>query len=482
MLTIACRLRIFLILSLLILAHCSGAASGQPIGTFLSHLTPHLTGLPFSHLLPHLSAPPEQLLLPLPGGGEELLKGFSPADEARLAESLLQLPLHQHPLRVAIGEVEGIKAALVKFQAGDVCTGQFQIEQVESDAAVTLAAAFSLDPSLQHIDIWSVVPGPINDEGQRHWPVFSVSADRVTYTRAVARGQPGGELLAALGVVRYSPILTKYASDNPKRGARQRTMPATAYTLTPLGSEESWLQLVSRASRVAPQELIAPTSVQVLLHGVRDLRRVASTIDDGACPLITPLILRILEKEGVKASFFIVGEKAEQYPELLREIVRAGHLLGNHTYHHRRLSELPAAQMVAEIDACQTAVGRLTGKVVRYVRPPGGSYSEAALQYLAASSHIMVLWTHNAGDWGNPPVSGIVQRGLKNIRPGSIILMHGGDINSVRALPFIIRGLRRRGLEPVALTEMLGADAPRQLSISQALGLPQNGWQPDTVK
>ncbi len=476
------RLHILVILGLLLLANSAGTAGDQPVGTFLSHFAPHLSSQSFSHLLPHLAAPPEELLVPLPGGGEELLKGFSLADEARLAESLQQLALHQRPLRVAVGEVAGIKAALIKFQAGDIRTGQFQIKQVESDAAAALGSAFSSDPGLQHIDIWSVVPGPINDEGQRHQPVFSVSADRGTYTRAVAAGHAGGELLAALGVVRYDPLLTKYASDNLRRDGNQRRMPTTAYTAVPLGSEESWLRLANRTSHVRPEELTEATVVRVLLHGARNRRRVAITIDDGPCPLITPLILRILDKEGVRATFFVVGEKTEQYPELLREIVRAGHLVGNHTYHHRRLAELPAEQIVAEIEACQAAVGRLTGQVMRYLRPPGGSYSPTVLRYLADGSHTMVLWTHNAGDWGNPPVSGIVQRCLKNIRPGSIILMHGGDINSVQALPFIIRGLRQRGLEPVALTEMLGADAPRQLSIAAALGLPQNGWQPDTVK
>lgn len=475
------RLLISLILSLLLLANPPGAADGRPINTFLSHLAPHLADYPFSHLLPHLSAPPEGLLMPLPGGGTEVLKGFSPADEASLAESLWHLALHQRLLRVAVGEVDGTKAALVKLQAGDICSGQFQVAQLENDAAAALEAAFSSDPGLQHVDVWSVIPGAINNEGQRHQPVFSVSADRERYARAVAAGYTGEDLLGALGVVRYDPRFTKYAADNPHRTAGRWAMPASAYTPTWLGSEESWLELV-QSTGIGPQRPSASAPVRVLLRGDPNLRRVAITIDDGPCPLITPLILRILDKERVKASFFVVGEKVEQYPELLREIVHAGHLVGNHTYHHRRLSNLPVEQIAAEVEACQTMVGRLTGEVMRYLRPPGGSYSQVALQYLADSPYTVVLWTHNAGDWGNPAVSGIVQRCLKNIRPGSIILMHGGDINSVRALPLIIRGLRARGLEPAPLTEMLGPHAPRRLTIAQALALPQNGWQPDTVK
>ncbi len=144
--------------------------------------------------------------------------------------------------------------------------------------------------------------------------------------------------------------------------------------------------------------------------------------------------------------------------------------------------DVTAKGCVEMIEACQKAVGRITGKVTRYLRPPGGNYSQAVLGYLAGSPYTMVLWTHSAGDWGNPPVSGIVQRCLKNVRPGSIILMHGGDINSVRALPHIIRGLRYRNLEPVTLPEMLGPGHTYQMTIAQALALPQNGWQPEAVK
>jgi len=440
------------------------------------------SGGELSHLLVHQDTPPPQLLGPLPGGQGELLKGICPAAEAQIAASLKQRTLHQRPLRIAVGEVEGIAAALVKFQAGDLCTGQFQIEDVESDAIAALDSAFSLDIAIEHVDVWSVVPGPINEEGQIHWPVFAVSASREAYAAATAAGRVGRELLGALGVVRYDPLLIQYAPANCGWTTNLHQMPRSAYTMAALGSDEDWEQLVAEATRFDYATADDADRVRVVLRGNQHRRCVAITIDDGPCPLITPLILRVLDKEAVKATFFVVGEKAEQYPELLREIVRGGHLVGNHTYHHRRLSEIAPEQIVAEIEACQKAVGRLTGKVTRYLRPPGGNYSQAVLEYLTGSPYTIVLWTHSAGDWGNPPVSGIVQRCLKNVRPGSIILMHGGDINSVRALPHIIRGLRYRHLEPVTLPEMLGPDDTYQMTIAQALALPQNGWQPEAVK
>ena len=469
---------VLLVIGLLVLGYSPAVPDEQTVGAAASPLAE----LPFSHLLPHHGGPPDELLVPLPGGREELLKGFSPADEARLAQSLQHLALQQRLLRVAVGVVEGIKAALIKFQAGDSDNGAFQIRDVQADAVAVLEVAFSSDPSLAHVDIWSVVPGAVSEEGQMHRPVFSVAADREAYARAAARGRTGAQLLGALGVVRYDPLFTRYARDDREAGANPRNMPPSAYVMEPLGSEEPWRKTLQRAAGMAAADWGGTDVVQVVRHGARSRPRVAITIDDGPCPLMTPLILRVLAKEGARASFFVVGEKAEQYPELLREIVRGGHLLGNHTYHHRRLSGLPAEELFAEIEACQAVIGRLTGQAMRYLRPPGGSYSEAALRYLAQRGYTMVLWTHNAGDWGNPPVSAIVRRCLTNIRPGSVILMHGGDINSVRALPRIIRGLRARGLEPVPLPEMLGPGVPSQLTIAQALALPQNGWRPDTVK
>ena len=439
-------------------------------------------GLPTpSHIEPHLSSPPAELLTPLEAEDAQVLKGLSPAAEAIIVAKLRQAPLNQRLLRVAVGTVDGLKAALIKFQAGDQASGQFRLSDIEADAAAALEAAFSADAAIAHVDVWSVVPSEANAGGQSHRPVFSVGPDRHSYLRATASGRSGSALVRSLGVVRYDPLVLDLAPDSPAHDTSLAPLPRSAYIKPPVGYGLAWQQTLSRNGNAADLETEDVTA-QIMLHGDRRQRRVAITIDDGPCPMLTPLILQVLARERAVANFFVVGEKAEQYPQLLRDIAQAGHLIGNHTYHHRRLSELSAQEIAAELDACQTVVGRLTGQVMKYLRPPGGNYTETALGCKQVRAHIITLWTHNAGDWGNPPVSQIVRRCLTNVRPGSIILMHGGDINSARALPRIIRGLRARGLEPVALPDMHGHGTPQLLSLAAALRLPENGWQPDEVE
>ncbi len=434
-----------------------------------------------SHIQPHGDLPPAELLAPLQDKDAWVLKGICPVDEATIARKLRELPLNQRLLRVAVGEVDGVKAALLKFQAGHHLTGQFRLSEIEADAAAALDAAFSTDPAIAHVDVWSVVPSEANAGGQSHRPVFSVGTDRQTYRLVTDSGKADSDLVRTLGVVRYDPLILDLAPNDPSRDPALAPLPASAYTKPRVGYGSPWQETLDRNGSNVDSGLDEPT-VQVMLHGDQRQRLVAITIDDGPCPMLTPLILAVLAKEQTVANFFVVGEKAEQYPQLLRNIAQAGHLIGNHTYHHRQLSELSDQEIAAELDACQTVVERLTGQVMNYLRPPGGNYTETALRCPLVRSHIITLWTHNASDWGNPPVSRIVQRCLTNIQPGAIILMHGGDINSVRALPLIIQGLRARGLEPALLSQMHGTGTPQTLTLKGALSVPLNGWQPDDVK
>ncbi len=434
-----------------------------------------------SHIALHRSQPPAELLVPLEGEQAQVIKGLCVEDERRIADQLQSTQLHQRLLRVAVGEVEGQKAALVKFQAGDQLTGQFRLAAMEADASAALAAAFSADTDISHVDVWSVVPSEPNAGGQSHRPVFSLSTARSSYLALPYSIRSSRQVVRRLGVVRYDPLLLDYDPDNPSRNSVPAPLPPTAYTKSLVGYGADWQHILASNGRL-PENTSEEPVASVMLHGTRRQRRVAITIDDGPCPLLTPLILQVLDRHQVVANFFVVGEKAEQYPQLLRDIAEAGHLIGNHTYHHRRLSRLSAQEIAAELDACQTIIGRLTGQVARYLRPPGGNYTADVLRCASVRSQTVTLWTHNAGDWANPPVSEIVQRCLAGIRPGAIILMHGGDINSVRALPLIIRGLRARGLEPGSLSEMHGPNCPELLTLDAALDLPQNGWQPDEVK
>jgi peptidoglycan-N-acetylglucosamine deacetylase len=189
-----------------------------------------------------------------------------------------------------------------------------------------------------------------------------------------------------------------------------------------------------------------------------EARAVALTFDDGPSPEYTPRILAILQRFRVRATFFLVGYLAEQYPQLVLSELRAGMTVGNHTYNHPEVppfGDLPSQLLAAEIDLGAKPLQRL-GVEPRLFRPPGGSFSPQLIAAAEARGERVVLWSVDPRDW-QPGVSSaqVTRSVLTAVRPGSIVILHdgGGDRSAtVRALPAIIKGIRRRGLRLIALS------------------------------
>ncbi len=418
---------------------------------------------PLSHLLAHaLVLPPPELLRPIVEGGP--LKGMTPRVEKGLYTALEAAVLGERILKIAVAVDGTATVAFVKVQAGDAQSRIFSLASVEQDAARTLEVAFSLPTPVRHVDFSAVIPDVDVDGQEVHRSVFSVAAERGRYFQLI-RGAPRSqrELLAGLSAVRYDPVYTRHAVDWE---AARETMPRTAYSVARL--RDIWAGLVNDgATEVGKEDPAAPVSV--LLGGVPDSNKVALTIDDGPHPLITPLFLDILRQEGVRATFFVVGEKAEEYPGLVREIARNGHELANHTYSHRRFTTLSPQELWAEVRGCSRIIATLTGQVVRYLRPPGGDYTAASLEVAESLGLTTALWTHNTGDWRRPTPTAIARNATQYLKSGDIILMHQGDMESVRALPLIVEGIRARGLAPCRLGDLTARGTVTRGSVREAL-------------
>ncbi|HEU4751827.1 MAG TPA: polysaccharide deacetylase family protein [Armatimonadota bacterium] len=192
-----------------------------------------------------------------------------------------------------------------------------------------------------------------------------------------------------------------------------------------------------------------------LVHGDPARKEIALTFDDGPHPGFTPRILDILKRCGVKATFFLVGQMAERYPELVRAELADGHSIGNHTYHHVSLVRIPDALVPAEIKACGRVLQAITGKAPRLFRPPGGEYDRQVAEAAGALGYRMVLWTDDPGDYASPGARVIQQRLLRRIGNGGIILVHDGIQQTVDVLPGIIQYLKARGYRFVTVDEML---------------------------
>lgn len=184
---------------------------------------------------------------------------------------------------------------------------------------------------------------------------------------------------------------------------------------------------------------------------------VALTFDDGPSPY-TPRVLRVLRRLRARATFFVVGELARRRPGLVRAALAAGMAVESHSFSHPYrppFDRLARWRIRAEIGRTAALLSRL-GRRSRLFRPPGGAFSPYVLEAAGAAGQRVVLWSVDPRDWqpGVEPRQ-IARRVLRAVRPGAIVLLHdgGGDRSAtVRALPAIIRGIRRKGLR-LALLE-----------------------------
>ena len=163
-----------------------------------------------------------------------------------------------------------------------------------------------------------------------------------------------------------------------------------------------------------------------------DTREVALTFDDGPNDAATPELLEVLGRRGVRATFFAMGDFARLRPEIARQVVAAGHVLGNHTMSHPRLSIASAARVRQELADCNAVLEEITGVAVRFFRPPFGARRPFVLRAARELGLVPVTWNVSGHDWEPIGVEGILAKletGIARNRRrgrGSNLLLHDG--------------------------------------------------------
>ena len=185
---------------------------------------------------------------------------------------------------------------------------------------------------------------------------------------------------------------------------------------------------------------------------MEDSRKIAITFDDGPHPYYTEQLLDGLKERGVKATFFVTGMHAEQYPELICRMSEEGHLIGNHTYSHMQLSSSNSDSFKEELIQTNEVIEELTGQEVQYVRPPYGTWDKKFEKEL---NMFPVLWTVDPLDWCSDNVAGIVHKVTSKVKENAIILMHDEYKSTVTAALQVIDELTEEGYEFVTVDELL---------------------------
>lgn len=178
------------------------------------------------------------------------------------------------------------------------------------------------------------------------------------------------------------------------------------------------------------------------------------TFDDGPSERYTPLVLDILRREGVKATFFVVGYRCDEFPQLVKRIRQEGHEIGNHGYTHQYFTASIEPTFKMDVLRADKSIIHACGWRPIYYRPPGGVYNHEEQLVLHTMGHRLALWTVDSKDWKATSKDVILRNVEARIQPGSVVLFHDGVSSSrftVEALPTLIHRYKHLGYQFKAL-------------------------------
>ncbi|AWN24384.1 polysaccharide deacetylase family protein [Deinococcus irradiatisoli] len=322
-----------------------------------------------------------------------------------------------------------------------------EVPQARKLAATVVSRALLARPSLNEVDVsvynkagYGGFGGPL--------PILTLSAPRARL-QDVAAWAAGGRYERAWEAQGSAPP-TVGSGDSIADKVLERTINFFGDVNQRL--EDGRLRAASRA---------AGGLQDGLLYGGSALRPVAAlTFDDAPHPMFEPLLLDLLRRGQVKATFFVIGRNARAYPYFVRDMVQQGHEVGNHTYHHVRLPPLPLSQAITELDLTNQVLRSITGQPVKYFRPPGGDYTPQTLDAARALGLSTVFWTDDPADFQNPGDTVLESRFDSKLHPGGIVLLHDNAQQTLDVFGSFLAFAKKRGVTLTSIGEMLAGKRP----------------------
>ncbi len=200
----------------------------------------------------------------------------------------------------------------------------------------------------------------------------------------------------------------------------------------------------------------ASTQRKLPIYSVQtDQKKIAITFDAAWTNQDTEQLIQILKKHNAKATFFIVGDWAEKFPESVKAFHNADHTIANHSDTHKAFSKCSREQIQEEIVNCNKKLETITGDKITLLRAPSGDYTDQSLEVANSLDMYTIQWNVDSLDYTGLSVDEIVQRVLSRIENGSMVLFHNGVENTAEALDIILTKLSSQGYSFVSVEDLI---------------------------
>lgn len=189
-------------------------------------------------------------------------------------------------------------------------------------------------------------------------------------------------------------------------------------------------------------------------------RQIAITFDDGPMRDFTPRVLDILKEEGVPAAFFLIGKNIQGNEDIIKRLVNEGHVIGNHSFEHGFWFSMQGKmKMIEDARKCELAICQLTGYLPQLFRPPYGVTNPMVADMIKARGYYSIGWSLRTYDTNATSADALLQKSLKNLSNGDVVLFHDWAPYTIGILSEFIREARKKGFEFVRVDELLHVEA-----------------------
>ena len=189
-----------------------------------------------------------------------------------------------------------------------------------------------------------------------------------------------------------------------------------------------------------------------------DEKKIAISFDAAWGNEDTQNLIDIMKKYNVKATFFLVGQWVDKYPESVKALADAGHSIQNHSNTHPYLSKISESEIISQLENCNEKAQKITGKRPTLIRPPYGDYNNTVIKTIKGINMYPIQWSIDSLDWKGISATEIYNRVVPKIENGSIVLFHNAAEHTPEALPSIIEKLQSDGYKFVTIEELIYKD------------------------